>query len=601
MSKPLSKTQPKTATEDASAVEERLPEPIPATDKPAESDDAGKFVDRAGAIWAKVQGAKDKAREVWLCDALVVMGLVRSHNSEEWCLWIRFKDPDGVQHEEHVSYEELTLEPRKAIARLARSGLKFNPRREAQELFCEYLRTVKTKKRWRSAFRVGWCERSYVFADDSITRKDDPVVYVGPDRADFRTKCAGTLAEWTTQVAQRCRGNSRLIILTCAAFASVLLKWLDEENAGFHLVGRTSDGKTTALIVAGSAWGGGHPMGFVRSWRTTENGCELFAIQHCDGLLVLDELAQIDPKHAATVVYTLLNGQAKNRMASDLRRMGADSWRVIVISSGEITLGEHMDSGGARIRGGQSVRMLDIPADAGKGMGVFEELHGTPTPADFAREISAAARRCYGTPIRQFLKLLLPDLDAKVGWCREWIEWFMSQLPAGLGSETARAARRFALLAAAGELATSFGITGWDEHEANDAARRCFDDWLSNRGTTGSSDDAAAVAQVMAFIEAHGASRFQSEDDRDSVSPRIIHNRAGFVRTNFKTRELEYLFLAETFRNEVCKGFDSQLALRALKERGLLRIQESGRLTVKRSVENMAKNQGYYAVVLDIE
>ena len=58
----------------------------------------------------------------------------------------------------------------------------------------------------------------------------------------------------------------------------------------------------------------------------------------------------------------------------------------------------------------------------------------------------------------------------------------------GATGEVKRAADRFAVIAAAGELASEWGITGWGAGEATVAAKRCFLDWLNRRGTTGASD-----------------------------------------------------------------------------------------------------------------
>ena len=65
------------------------------------------------------------------------------------------------------------------------------------------------------------------------------------------------------------------------------------------------------------------------------------------------------------------------------------------------------------------------------------------------------------------------------------------------------------MIAAAGELATEWGITGWRAGEATESAQRCFSNWLERRGTTGASDVEAGIRQVRAFIAANGASRFQ--------------------------------------------------------------------------------------------
>ena len=108
-----------------------------------------------------------------------------------------------------------------------------------------------------------------------------------------------------------------------------------------------------------------------------------------------------------------------------------------------------------------------------------------------------------------------------------------------------RAAKRFALIGAAGELATEAGVTGWPEGKAMSAARRCFESYLELRGTLGESDTEKAVRNVFAFIEQHGASRFQ--DMRRRRDHRVF-NRAGFVRST--DHGDEYLFLPETFRTE---------------------------------------------------
>jgi uncharacterized protein (DUF927 family) len=45
-----------------------------------------------------------------------------------------------------------------------------------------------------------------------------------------------------------------------------------------------------------------------------------------------------------------------------------------------------------------------------------------------------------------------------------------------------RVARRFALVAVAGELATEAGLTGWAQGEATTAAAHCLRDWIEAFG-----------------------------------------------------------------------------------------------------------------------
>jgi putative DNA primase/helicase len=127
-----------------------------------------------------------------------------------------------------------------------------------------------------------------------------------------------------------------------------------------------------------------------------------------------------------------------------------------------------------------------------------------------------------------------------------------------------RVANRFALAAFGGELATRRGITGWEEGEATKAAGTLFREWLTGRGTIGNSDEEAAIRQVRAFIEAHGASRFQSM----SGDNERINNRAGYKAS--QGGEVTYYIFPEVFRSEVCRGFDAQLVIKAMDNRRLL-------------------------------
>jgi len=97
--------------------------------------------------------------------------------------------------------------------------------------------------------------------------------------------------EWRDTIGQLSSGNSRLMFAISTAFAPTLAKLVGEDSGGFHFRGASSSGKTTALKVAASVWG--KPDVYCRLWRSTTNGLEGLAALHNDGLLILDELSQI--------------------------------------------------------------------------------------------------------------------------------------------------------------------------------------------------------------------------------------------------------------------------------------------------------------------
>ena len=324
-------------------------------------------------------------------------------------------------------------------------------------------------------------------------------------------------------------------------------------------------------------WGG---QDFLHRWRATANGLESVAQAHNDLPLILDELAQVEAREAGEIAYMLANGSGKHRARRDGLAKPAASWRLLFLSAGEIGLAEHMRETGKRARAGQELRLADVPADAGAGHGIFENLHGYPSGAALADSLIEGSRASYGTAGPAFLEKLVSvdraELRASVEILRS--DFLAAHLPAGATGQAQRLGKRFALVAAAGELATKFGITGWPAGEAIRAAGACLAACLDRRGGTGAGEDAQALAQVAHFIELHGSSRFA---DLACDHERIVINRAGFRRKD-PEGQTEYLILPEVFKRELCAGLDYRSVAKLLRDRGLL-VTEHEHMTIKRA------------------
>ena len=83
------------------------------------------------------------------------------------------------------------------------------------------------------------------------------------------------------------------ILGTLSAFTAPLMLPLGLENGGFHFYGGSSAGKTTGGLHSRSVWGRA-VRAELTHWRATEAGTETIAMENCDLLLVLDEIAQLD-------------------------------------------------------------------------------------------------------------------------------------------------------------------------------------------------------------------------------------------------------------------------------------------------------------------
>ena len=514
----------------------------------------------------------------FVCSHVEVAAETRNAVGEDWGRLLVLPDRDGTMHEWPMPMAMLAGNGEEYRRRLLGMGLEIAPGRRARERLHQYISVCRPAERVRCVARIGWYGRAFVLPDETLGEiQGERVLLQTVGAFDHAFRAQGTLDSWHKNVARFAVGNSRLLLSIAAAFAAPLLDVADAESGGFHLRGPSSVGKTTALCVAGSVWGGGGVKGYVRQWRATDNGLEAVAQAHCDALLCLDELSQIDARAAGAAAYMLANGAGKSRAGRGGEGRATAEWRVLFLSSGEIGIAEKVaeDGRGRKVAAGQQVRVLDLPAEAGAGLGLFENLHGFPSADAFARHLKQAAGEHYGTAALSFLAAVTARLDhvqeAVAAFKGEFIA---EHCPTGADGQVSRAAIRFALVAAGGELAAALGIVPWERDEAGRAVATCFRAWIEARGGIEAAEVAAGIAQVRRFIEQHGDSRFTPWNTADKDGDRPTINRAGFRRPDGEGG-VEYYVLPEVWRTEVCAGFDAGTLARSLAEHGLL-IRDNG-------------------------
>lgn len=536
--------------------------------------------------------------ETWIGGPLRVLGATRDENGTAWGLLLQWRDADGGEHTWAMPKAMLAGKDSSAVlARLADEGWAFSSGQRARNLLYKFLTEYQTRRRIRCVPRTGWHGGAFVLPDETFYVKNStgqtgrtgqaaPVKDLqasssGTGKLDkldgeqlvlqartpvnpFRT--AGTLDGWRDSVGAWTAGNSRLMLAVCAAFAAPLLEMSGMESGGFNYSGRSSSGKTTALVAAASVWGRGSSSGgFVQNWRATSNGLEGMAVLYSDSLLCLDEIGQAPGRTIQEAAYMLGNGMGKSRASQDGSARAVKTWRCFVISSGEVGLAEKIREEGGRARAGQEVRLVDIPADAGAGMGIFEELHGHANPQAFADALKQSTATNYGHAARAFIRALQANRDEAGAELMRFMERGVENFcPAGADGQVRRVARRFLLCAAAGEMAAEWELVPWEQGAALAAARTCFEAWLAQRGGAGAAEDRAILEQVRLFLEQHGQSRFQDVDKPDAVCV----NRAGFRQTD--EAGTYFYVLGESFRAEVCKGLNHRRAAAVLLEAGLL-------------------------------
>ena len=318
-------------------------------------------------------------RRTWICSTLHIVARTRDENSVSWGVLLRWKDPSGVQHEMALPMQMLQTDGADMRRALADQGLTIAANQSGRQHLQTYMLVWNPGRFARCVNRMGWHGDVFVMPGTEHATGDEITVFQNVHAVDPAFAVAGTLEDWRASVARRAVGNSRLVFATAAAFSGALLECAGADSGGFHFRGASSTGKSTAQIVASSIWG--HPSKYKRSWRFTANGLEGIAALHNDGILILDELSECPPKDAGEAVYMLANGQGKGRATKTGAARQAQSWRLVFLSSGEESLASVMAKSGQQVKAGQEIRLVEIDADAGAGMGMFVQLNGAGSPA----------------------------------------------------------------------------------------------------------------------------------------------------------------------------------------------------------------------------
>ncbi|MCF7520444.1 DUF927 domain-containing protein [Neisseria sp. ZJ106] len=456
--------------------------------------------------------------------------------------------------------------------KLQGSGIAINSQRRKRELLADYLQTEGKQTPYTVTDKSGWCKTAYILPNGEIiapTDSDSPnIIYNGDTAHAYQS--SGTLEEWQTHIARYAAGNSRLCLMIGAALAAPLLHLMGMESGGFHLFGDSRDGKSTAAKAALSVWG--KPAELMASWTGTSLGFSNLANARSDNLLVLDEIGQANPRHVSQTAYAVINGVSKIQGAKDGGNRDINRWRLLLLSTGEKPLDMFLHNAKEDWNAGQAARLPSVPSDAGQGKGIFDTLHGYDKGSHLAEAITQNAERYHGTAGRAFIRLLTDKPDT-IAEARHLQAGFMATLP-DMDGQARTVATRFALVAAALELAARHGITGISDGLAFPAVKQCFDDWLERNGS-GKFEDRRIMENALAFAQIHfDSGRFVSLSAAQPYD--LPHNFAGYRRFTDNQDEDQFYIVPKIFLEEICQGYDKDKVCSVLHHARWLERNQAG-------------------------
>jgi putative DNA primase/helicase len=535
---------------------------------PIQCDENGYYHKADGSLWKK---AKESSEED-ICvseNYIKVTGLIRTLESDKWYTRIEFKDLDG--HSQTIDMRcSILLDPKEPLRALADRG--FAVPVHSQKHISAYLQAAKPTRRIRQINKTGWInDRAYICSSFKVLSLDNKEEYELIDVSKDRGYgIGGTLEEWQEHVAEYCADNHILTLSLCVGLSGPLQRFFPHIGTTVvNLIGKTSSGKTTALRAAASLWGS---QKYVKQWRATDNSLESIAEAHNDGLLVLDDLGQVDAKKVGEIAYMLGNQMGKGRCNADSSLKKIKSWSLSILSSGEVSLEDKLNEDGCRAKGGQKVRFIDIDAIVSDEHGIYNNLYGFKSGAELSNCLKEQTSKYYGIVSERFVHWLIEQgclvdrLNSLYQQAKEKLinKFCLSEAD----GEVLRVVDVFALYATTGTLAVTFGIFP-ESLKVNESIEFIFERWLNDRGGKRNVDEEEVVQHVMDFLMQHSANFIELRDGRTEEN-RTTYNLLGyFQKENDSTT---YYIIPTSFKEEICKGFSVKTVRHALKKKGMLEM-----------------------------
>jgi putative DNA primase/helicase len=529
--------------------------------------------------------ARGDATHTWISAPFDLLATATDEKGGDHSSVIIFTDKHfrTVEHVVHAADRHANFAALKA--RLAAAGLRFATK--SADLLLDAILMAQSPRREITVSKPGWTHdgKAFVLPDGAVVEQSDNRKHkrmrFSSDHLEHngRGERSGALEE-AKRLTALASGNCRAVFALSAAFAPALLRDLRAETRILHFYGPSSRGKSTLLLAAASVWGNPTPL---PSWRATTNGLEARAAAANDGLMILDEAHQCEPDTLALAVYTYANGAGAGRMNQDGKTARkVNYWRGLALSSGETRISSRIrlnKKSGGKVTAGQEQRALDIPAVSETERGAFDNLHHFEPKegADdkelrraagrFSDELQEIAKANYGHLGPAFMEGFIARHAMSLARVKELMDESASKAPSFSDGQVHRAAKTFAMIGAAGELANELLELGWRAGEAQAAAEQMFFLWRASTGGDRPREEGEVLRRVRDFIEQNSA-RFidvlkrSDDDNEDRMS--VPFEAAGWFRWREDGEHL-FVFNSATFA-EIFSDIGASQAAKNLRE-----------------------------------
>ncbi|EIS6279280.1 DUF927 domain-containing protein [Staphylococcus pseudintermedius] len=392
----------------------------------------------------------------------------------------------------------------------------------------------------------------------------------------------GTFKGWWEMYLKQVKGNLLLelaVVFAASSLVTAFLKTRHEvEFAGtiFSFMGNSSTGKSTAaalaVSIAGNPTKGSNTL--FRSWNGTRNALEGYLSSNYGLPIVLDELSAATFKDTTGLLYSLAEGQGRQRSNIDGNVKALKNWGTSVISTAE-----HSILNDSARNNGLNVRTIEIS-------------EAFTTSADNADAIKRATSVNYGHIMPLVVEYLLKREDEVIKWFHAEHDWFKKQLKNETSNTGIRMFKRYAVIATSARIFERVIAVPIDIDAVREYLVSYHLESVSERSL-----QAKSIEVIVQFV-AQNRGKF-SEDAKLS---RMIEN---YGLIELKEDHIQVKMLKHVFKNmlEEHQFQDVNNVIDALRDKGYMQ-SDRNRKTTKRSVKDAqgkTKSIVFYHLKLDKE
>lgn len=390
----------------------------------------------------------------------------------------------------------------------------------------------------------------------------------------------GTFKDWLNMYINEVKGHLLLelaVIFGISALVTSFLKYKREiEFAGiiFSFTGQSSTGKSTAAALAVSVAGNptkGNQTLF-RSWNGTRNALEGYLSNNYGVPLVFDELSSATFKDTTGLLYSIAEGQGRQRSNVHGEVKTPKNWGTSVISTSEYSI--FTDSAQ---NDGLRVRTIEIN----------ERFTKDATNSD---NIKKSVALNYGHVLPLVAKYLINREDEVIQWFQDEHHWFKDKLKDEKNNTGIRMFKRYAAITTSAKILSRVLATDIDIAKIRDY----FIDYLGHTVSERSLAD-KAIEVITQFV-AQNRGKFSD----DTALKNMIENH-GLIA--LKDDYIEVKIIASVFKDMLIENHfqDVNNVVNALRDKGFIE-SDRDRITTKRAVkDDYGKKQSlvFYHLKLD--